>query len=41
MPVFGFNNRQLPRLKFEVPPSNVPRYLQFYDNRTDFFEGIL
>ena len=26
---------------FEVPPSNLPRYLQFYKVRNDFFQGIL
>ena len=43
IPVFGYQ-RPFPRYfspVFVVPPSNLPRYLQFYDVRNDFFEGIL
>ena len=43
IPVFAYQ-RPVPRYVspvFEVPPSNIPRYLQFCDVRNDFFEGIL
>ena len=43
IPVFS-HQRPVPRYVspvFEVPPSNIPRYLQFYDFRNDCFEGIL
>ena len=43
IPVFAYQ-RPVPHYVspvFEVPPSNIPRYLQFYDVRNDFFEEIL